>query len=105
MAITTSKFLILHEIGHCTNGHVGHSQFSLEEFEKPAREISSEILLRHTFEMDADSFAINSLLREAFFEIETGTVFRWSKHLNNYPPGRLLYPTLIANCPPFSPIC
>jgi len=34
MAITTSKFLILHEIGHCTNGHVGHSQFSLEEFGK-----------------------------------------------------------------------
>jgi hypothetical protein len=90
MAEVACKSLILHEIGHCVNGHLFSAPFALDEETQAAGPAMDSALRAHTLEMDADACASNYFLRLAFDEIESGTSFRWSNVLNRFPPCKLL---------------
>ncbi|UHA72047.1 hypothetical protein [Paenibacillus sp. 481] len=65
MAMFGIKFVILHELGHLLNGHVGLINSGIEELQE---------IDFHTLEMDADAFAISQLIDITIFKIHNDPI-------------------------------
>jgi hypothetical protein len=97
MAATACQFMAWHEIGHCVDGHISQLNFEATEDVQSARSINPHTLRNHTLEMDADAYALCQILHTRVIpELKGRTDFRWSSRLSDFPPNKLLYPTLIA---------
>lgn len=95
MSAAACKFLIMHEFGHCLNGHLGHEHHSLDEADGPVKIGSTATLHRHTLEMDADSYATGGLFQMPYLYHPEETNHVWSRSIG-YPSHRSLYPSLMA---------
>lgn len=96
MAMAASRFLILHEIGHCVNGHLAKNSLSLDEVDGPVALTASDATLhQHTLEMDADAYATNQLFGRSWFYQRQKDSFTWNK-VHSYPCARWLYPFMVA---------
>jgi hypothetical protein len=97
MAVTACQFMAWHEIGHCVNGHISQLNFEATEVVQNQNCIMPNTLRNHTLEMDADAYALCQILHTRVIpELKGKTDFRLSSQLSDFPPNKLLYPTLIA---------
>jgi hypothetical protein len=97
MAVTACQFMAWHEIGHCVDGHISQLNFEATEDVQSARSMTPHTLRNHTLEMDADAYALCWILHTRVIpELNGKTDFRWSSKLSDFPPNKLLYPTLLA---------
>lgn len=95
MATAAATFLVLHEIGHCINGHLTNGAFNLDEIDGSTCQSPSATLRSHTLEMDADACATNYLLRQILGG-EKDPDFIWTPQLKGAPPHKALYPCFLA---------